>query len=67
MFEAGNFAAARVGATAGNVLEPAPEREPVDGAWRSRHRRALADALLAAAGAALRGIGRGGDGWRGRG
>jgi NAD(P)-dependent dehydrogenase (short-subunit alcohol dehydrogenase family) len=57
-FEAGNFTDRPAGSTAGNVLEPSG-RHRVSGGWRAGHRRPLADALLAAAGGALRGLLRG--------
>jgi NAD(P)-dependent dehydrogenase (short-subunit alcohol dehydrogenase family) len=55
-FSGGNFCVRPAAPTAGNVLEPVPELEAVDGEWRTRHRRALAQALLDAAGGALRGL-----------
>jgi hypothetical protein len=50
----GVYGRARVDDTPGKVLEPVPANEAIDGAWRSRHRRTLAEVLLAAAAGALR-------------
>jgi NAD(P)-dependent dehydrogenase (short-subunit alcohol dehydrogenase family) len=55
-FAAGNFSSDRVPPTTGNVLEPVPDAEAIDGAWRSQRRRALADAFLAASRAGIRGL-----------
>ncbi|HET6548835.1 MAG TPA: SDR family NAD(P)-dependent oxidoreductase, partial [Solirubrobacter sp.] len=58
-FMAGNFAGRETPPTPGNVLEPRPDAAAIDGGWRRHHRRELADALLAAAGGALKGLLRG--------
>jgi NAD(P)-dependent dehydrogenase (short-subunit alcohol dehydrogenase family) len=58
-FTAGNFTEVSVPPSSGNVLAPVPGAASVHGGWRGR-RRQLADALLAAAGGALRGLVRGG-------
>ena len=57
-FAAGNFGDAPAQPSAGNVLRPPSGPYGVDGGWRRHHRRALADALMAAGGAGLRGLWR---------
>lgn len=57
-FRAGNFSHRPAPVTSGNVLRPAGGHR-IYGEWRARHRRQLADALLAAAGGAWRGLWRG--------
>jgi hypothetical protein len=57
-FTAGNFGEGPADPTPGNTLEPRGAYR-VDGGWRKTHRRELADALLAAAGGAARGLVRG--------
>jgi NAD(P)-dependent dehydrogenase (short-subunit alcohol dehydrogenase family) len=57
-FTAGNFGDAPADLSAGNVLQPPPGPYGVDGGWRREHKRALADAFVAAAGAAVRGLWR---------
>jgi NAD(P)-dependent dehydrogenase (short-subunit alcohol dehydrogenase family) len=55
-FAAGNFAPAPAEPSPGNVSHPIPDNERIDGLWRSRHRRVLVDAFLAASGAAVRNL-----------
>jgi NAD(P)-dependent dehydrogenase (short-subunit alcohol dehydrogenase family) len=47
-FRAGNFADAPAEPTSGNVLEPLPDREGIDGRWRRDRRRDLVNAFVAA-------------------
>jgi NAD(P)-dependent dehydrogenase (short-subunit alcohol dehydrogenase family) len=58
-FEAGNYGDRPAPATTGAVLHPVPDSEGVDGGWRGERRGDLARALLAAVGAAARGVVRG--------
>jgi NAD(P)-dependent dehydrogenase (short-subunit alcohol dehydrogenase family) len=54
-FAAGNFGDQPAARSSGNVVEPTPGPYRVQDGWRDR-KRTLADALLAAAGAGLRGL-----------
>ena len=57
-FTAGNFGDAPAEPSAGNVLQPPAGPYGVDGGWRRERKRALADAFVAAAGAAVRALWR---------
>lgn len=59
MFDRGSFTDRTAPPTDGNVLAPRPEGHAVYGGWRSRHRRTLLNAgVAAAAGAAAAAMGR---------